>query len=155
MLYIHIAQLINRLLPSDLRAFHATWLYALLSPLKWLNSRFVEFTGDIRYKMVFNGQIILLEHILNDMFDPVDRTIIILDGDLSLPIYAYNESESIDVYSYDESESDPSPYSYDENESLGVHFIVQVPGTIPTDNVQLISIINYYKPLGKTYKIIQ
>lgn len=67
---------------------------SLLKPLRTLNDLLLLFRDDIDYKLLFNGQVIVLEHYLNDIYDPVLRRIFISDYQKIKIDYLYNKQES-------------------------------------------------------------
>jgi len=67
--------------PPILRAVEQwrAWVRVLSTPLQTLNNDIEAYKTKIRYELQFNGQVIYLEHRLNDAFDPTLRRIYIDD----------------------------------------------------------------------------
>ena len=61
------------------RPILATLVYAAVSPLGYLHTRFVLFRRDTVYRLTHNGQVCYLRALLNDKFDPIDRRITITE----------------------------------------------------------------------------
>ena len=77
------------------------WLNVIIKPVKDLYDAFILYRATALYKLNFNGQIIYLEHILNDVFDNANRGIYIDNtADLNR-VYLFNSSELVTpVYVY-------------------------------------------------------
>lgn len=56
------------------------WLYALVKPLRWLDAQFRTFRDKTDYDLSRNGRTMVLEDLLNNELDPVDRQIYIVDN---------------------------------------------------------------------------
>lgn len=138
---------------------HLGWLRALLHPLQLLINSFLEVVHDSFYKVSITGQVIYLEHLLNDKLDSTSRRIYITDGTLVVPPYIYKKSESKPVrYIYKKSENKPSWYLYD-SEAYGsqtVKFIIYVPTTMVIDDTLtnlITALINPYRRAGTIFEI--
>lgn len=154
--FFDLKQSIIRLLSARLRhAQRIEWLYALLFPLEDLYARFMSFVGFINYRTAITGQVIYLEHLLNDTYDPIDRRITITDGEFEPQTYAYFEAEGVrEPYIYFASEVDPqedyiTPYSNSLNR---VDFYINFPILIFLFLQDLEAYVNPYKLAGKTYE---
>lgn len=159
---IHILKLIFGLVPWYLRQpLMIDWIDSLLHPLQHTNDKLVSLANAVRYKTAFNGQIIRIEHVLNDTFDFINRGIYIEDGNV-MPIAYYfnsNESNPIQAYTWGASETNLSgqifTFFMSELETDYYEFIVNVPITLglATNDDMLNAIIKYYKLAGKRYII--
>lgn len=138
---------------------HLDWVESLLRPLQTLNTSLSDFINETRYLMKLTGQVIYLEHYLNDLFDPVLRRIYIEDGSLVLPPYLYNQADNhLPVwYLYNEAEPHHTVYLYNTIEyATNGWFIVYVPAAIPLTPTFLAlcrRAVNRYKQAGPTYQI--
>lgn len=144
-------------LPIHLRQFKIlAYLKFISTPFKRLLNEFYEFTNKVKYEVSFNGQVIYLEHILNDTFDNVNRGIYITDADQEDQVFLFNQAEQNEkTYLYNISESGPETYLYNQSESLSwPNFIVNVPSGVTYDENQMKALINKYKLAGKKYKIV-
>jgi hypothetical protein len=136
---------------------HLNFLKAFVKPLSSTNQNFINFKNDIIYKISFTGQVIYLERLLNNKFDPVNRAIFIRDGNTldriylrqivekRPPLYLRRKSESKPIYLRRKSEYDAL---YD--------FIVCIPTTISLTNAlkaQMSAEIDFYRQAGMTYQI--
>lgn len=137
---------------------HLDWLRSLMAPLQSLNAQFVAYTEDVRYRLNLTGQVIYLEHYLNDLYDNVERRIYITDGDAILPVFVYNKSELQEpVKIYNKSELQEPIYLTNKEEYDGnVDFIINIPYDTTTTPILLDKIkasTNIYKPAGRRYRI--
>lgn len=57
------------------RPLLAALVYAAVSPLQYLHTRFMRWRRDTDYRLLHNGQVCYLRGLLNDLFDPIDRRI--------------------------------------------------------------------------------
>ncbi len=137
---------------------HLAWLRSLMAPLQSLNSTFVDYVADVRYRLRLTGQVIYLEHYLNDLYDNVERRIYITDGDAILPVFIYNKAdgqEPIDIYN--KSEMQAPLYLTNKSEFDGnVDFIINIPYDTATTPILLDKIkasTNIYKPAARRYRI--
>ena len=154
---IDFRRLAFRLLPPSKRLdWIVVWLEVLLWPLQSLNNLFVNYANDLTYFESFTGQVIYLEHILNDLFDPTNRGIYIEDNIPVQPLYLYNHAENQeDTFVYNKSEGAAPLYLYNQAQiDADFDFIVIVPpNVIVTDEDYMRAIINRYKLASKRYKI--
>lgn len=152
---IDFNNLINKLLPFSKRKDKLTaFLYLILHPLKAVNIMYNQFKADTDYRLIFNGQIIYLEHYLNDLYDNTQRRIYIQDTANSTYNYIYNAAELLPpLFVYNANENIPV-YLINNNEALeNIDFIVFVPSSITFNEKVVREQIDYYKAAGKKYKI--
>lgn len=77
---IDFRELANLLTPPMLRRRrHIDWIETLLKPLEQVNFSLKKYRKDAIYKVTHNGQVVYLEKVLNDSFDPELRRIKIDD----------------------------------------------------------------------------
>ena len=138
---------------------HKDWIAVLVTPIKWLNDQVVIFATSAYYQLSFNGQVIYLEHYLNDLFDNNDRRIFISDDSLLLAPYLFNKEDNEDpLYIYNKEDAEAPFYIYNREDyySQG-SFIINVPSAIPlTASLinQIKSATNRYKQAGVNYTIV-
>ncbi|MFN8322171.1 MAG: hypothetical protein U0T74_05885 [Chitinophagales bacterium] len=135
-----------------------SFVKALLYPVKYLYDLFLPYRAETLKKMRYNSQTIILENLLNDLFDNTLRRIrVITTYDIVGPIYLYEDVEDKPIWIYDESEYTADPnlvrvWLY-ENSELGVlyDFIVEAaPGSLTDEQiVRLKATVNYYRLAGK------
>lgn len=159
---VNIFDLIVDLLPVKLRqVVQVFWLYALLKPTRYLLEQFTTFRADTIYEISRTGQVIVLEDLLNDKFDPNDAypTFLITDPDqvlahVSLFLDVENQA---DTEAYLASEIPPgealqlflaSEYASD------VDFIVNYPLGLSFNQEQLEACVDKYKIAPKRYKVV-
>lgn len=142
------------------------YLTALVLPIQSINNAFSQWANSKRYTLQFTGQVIYLEHILNDIFDPVNRLIYIEDPvviavDLNAVFYNIEQQPNDLVTYYDIGEPNPIPLPeglyYQSELNIVPHFIVKVPNSIlsisPIISTNIKGIVNQYKIAGKKYLI--
>lgn len=154
----------NRLIRINLAAFlrktiQIKWITLLISEVEILYNRFISLRAQTIYNAAHDGSIISLEHILNAIFDPVQKRIFIDDGSLKINAYIYNRAELMPgLFIYNKSENHPGPYIFNDNEISGdlrIDFQVVMPTGISFSMNYLKSIVNRYRIAGKNYKIGQ
>lgn len=153
---IDINRLILMLVPGMLlREKHHQWLKALLYPLVTLHDGFQSFRLLTNRELRYNGQVIILENLLNDMFDTSDRRIVVQTSPSSgSQVYLPHVYEDDITPSYLQSKSQGEPvyiYHSDEDSFMVYDFMVIVPDGILTAQQEslLKSVTNKYKLDGK------
>lgn len=144
--------------PRLRKTFTVELLKSLASPLARTFSSFYSFFNETKYDLQFNGQVIYLEHILNDKFDDVDRGIYITDMFQTFEgCVLFNEIEqNEETIIYNEIEDSGEGYVllYTElEESTWPDFIVNVPSAVNFEDVKMKAYLNKYKISGKQYQI--
>ncbi len=143
-------------LPTDLRKIKTVqYVLALYEPIKDSYNRFVQFMNDQLYDAKINGQVIKLERVLNDTFDPIDRRIYISDGEYYDAPTFYEEWKNEPVIFYAEGDTrNPVFWSTDAlNNRVSVNFYVNVPQAIFFDSARMRALVNKYKVFGRTFEI--
>lgn len=166
MYYWNINQWVENEVPVEIRKpAMVKWLQALLKPLKDLHNVYETFRTTTLKKMRCNGQVIVLENLLNDLYDPTMRRFEIdTIYDELLPVYIYQNSESsasnnqrVYLYSSQAYANDTQQVLtrvyLNRHEELGMmyDFVVKAPDSFTsfTDIVQLKATVNYYRLAGK------
>lgn len=148
---------IQQILPPILRKLlMVEFIHAGTKPLREVWFAFLQFRTSTTYKLQFNGQVMYLEQILNETFDPINQDIYITD-DANIE-YTYiglqSETPTEQVYIGLQGET-PTNQAYigtlAEYQSAN-NFIVNVPATV-TNLFAVRSIIDQYKLAGKKYLI--
>jgi hypothetical protein len=139
--------------PVIAKGSHLEWLRALLSPLTTLNGIFTDYRAELIKRLRYNGQVIILENLLNDLFDDTDRLIYIdTVNDRLSGVYVYQPSEDVAEFISQPGEA-PPVYIFQANEpmNVGYDFIVWVPdGILDSEQQQRIKAVVYkYKLAGK------
>lgn len=136
------------------RTFNMDYLYACIKGLRDVYEYLIAFRSDVEYELQFTGQVIYLEHILNDKFDPVNRLIFIEDAADVEYLYIYNNSEpETGPYVYNNSETFNDLYLQTTSEQISNQaFIINIPST-GINQTQLKAVVDKYKLAGKIYSI--
>ena len=128
---------------------------------------FLQLRCDTLFETAANGQTIVLEKLLNVLFDPIDQGIIIENigsNFESMFLYKRNEQPAIgdESFIYNRGEVIPTggtqEYLFRKSEvELNEDFIVKIPAVIfPSLNVgQISAVVHKYKFVGTVYKIEQ
>lgn len=78
-----------------------TWFNVLLKPFKMIYLDFQAVKSDYLYKVAYNGQVCMLQRILNDKFDNVNRGIYITErGLINIEYQFYKIEGRVDHYGY-------------------------------------------------------
>lgn len=126
---------------------------ANFSPLSQLKDSFDSFFDRIEYEMTWNGQVCMLEQLLNLEFDP-NFGIKITDAENIDKKFLFNKAElNESTYLSNETESADPTYIYNKSEVAEYHFIVQVPSTVTFNEDLLKFFVNKYRLAGKRWKI--
>lgn len=150
------------LIPAQIRGVRfVAWLGSLFAPLQSLNTTFKTWGDGVRYNLQFTGQVIYLEHILNDLFDLVLRRTFITDpaGTYAITTIFWNRVEAqATVYCWNIAEAQPAQITlrnFSEVFVTGYDFLVKIPSALNvtlTKN-QMRKIIDRYRMAGKRYNI--
>lgn len=88
------------------------------------------FFKKIEHQLTFNGTVIMLEHFLNDVYDPGLRRIKIEDLDLIEPLYLFNKSEQNEqTYLFNSAEGNPV-FLRNQSESNSERFKIIIPASV-------------------------
>ena len=150
---VDYSRLKDLLLPTFMRKPKTrAYLLALVRPLDTLYTLLMTYRRDTLYKLQHNGQVVLLQKVLNDRFDKEQRRIYVDDGIVNDPTYMHTHAEDKPVYL-------GTQYIYTRAELAykDVNFTVVLPAGMTLsdeERVRMKSLINYYKLAAKTYRII-
>jgi hypothetical protein len=148
-------------LPPVLRsvASMVAFVRTIFAPLQILSTDFDGYTEGVNYDLQFNGQVIYLEHWLNDLHDATQRRIYISDPQPSniLPTVVYNFGENQPttiVRNHGESGATARVYNHEEL-ATRYDFVVFIPLSIwTTEREKLIRAqVNRKKQAGKMFVI--
>jgi len=164
MFNVNLTSVITWLLPSFLRGNAITALIkALVLPLQNLHLSLDAFRTQKQYELNITSQVIWLEKMLNNIFDPINEQIYIEDVEADVQVYIAHKYESHrPPYIYHRSESAYPTFIYHRNEVLlQSNFTVMVPVLIYNGLLQnnssglnkMKASINKYKLFGTTYTI--
>jgi hypothetical protein len=159
----------ERLLPPNKRnPVMLAWITALFTPLQQLHDDiFTNYRPDVIFRTRYNSQTIVLEGILNFIFDVQSVNKIYIDNtDNNLDqVFFYKETEGyLPVFFSTETEDEPV-YFYNEDEYLvDFDFIVYVPSTWTDSStsgrsfsdfdLQIENEVEKYRIMGTNYEVL-
>jgi len=141
------------------------WIKVWSSGFKRLEGIFINYRSKTLFYLAHNGQVIYLEHILNNRFNPDQNSadpdyegngIYIEDGLSNSETYIFNTSENgANTFLHNSSEGQfDEVYLYNSIEMQPlVGFIIWVPDTFVIDENELKALVNGLKLAGKLYTI--
>lgn len=107
------------------------------------------------YEQSFNGQVIMIEHYLNDKYDSLYRRIYISDYNVSTPLFLHNNSElAPPLYLHNKSEL-AAPLYVNNIHELSQSFTVFIPIGIITNMAEFKHDIEKLKLKSKIYNIVE
>lgn len=139
------------------------WMRCIGAAMQSITDRFFVAMFDINEKLRYNSQVEVLNFLLNDNFDPLDRAIFYSDefGVLNQIYTMYLQSEGqpgpFSLYMQGES-FDPilyPPFSLNIQAMAAgvVDFTINVPDALIFDSTRMYQLITQYKPAGKRFNI--
>lgn len=138
-------------------------LQALIAPFKSLYSEFYTFKEEAIYRTQHYGSVGLMEKVLNDHFDNVERRIFIDNAALNDTQHYYDDEFGEPLYFYDEDKGDPQWFFDPEVFNVyGSDFTVFIPTALrPVDEdeeerlvTRIKAQLDYYKIYGPKYTIV-
>lgn len=152
---VNIKQLVYANTPRIIR--REWWLhlqYYLMNSVVKVNDDYTQWAAQTEYDLLFDSQVIYLEHILNDMFDNINRTIYIFDGDAEPDLFFanINEFEDVPIFIDNIGESGIFYLSNVPEDAGDYDFIVYVDDIGgPYNEAVLFATVNQYKEAGKRW----
>lgn len=139
------------------------WLQALISPFVSLYDEFFAFKEKAIFKTEHNAAITLLQKMLNDGYDDVERRIYINNAEITSTQHYYDKGLGDPLEFYDKGKGDPQWFF--NKEVFNVYrsdFTVFLPGAIrPVNNedeerliIDIKADLDYYKMYGTKYTIV-
>lgn len=159
---VNFVNLIKLSLPINLRKPKIlVYLTALFSPLIGRYNYLVDFRKKVLYIVAHNSSITLLQKMLNDKFDSVERRIYIKNIERKDIDRFYYSDENKEFGYYDEGNVQKGFYYIFQNDNISPDYIVHIPieyqpqDANDLDNylVRVRSEINRYNHYSKTYII--
>lgn len=153
-----INKILELLLPVALRQPRMkAWLKAIAKPLKELLNVFQNYRLIAWEALTHTGQVMYLEHLLNNRFIGPDATHIhITDSDdPRQDDYLYNLNEGQQpIYLYNKLEDDTLTYLNNKIEFvLFTDFVVNIPDSHVVSEPQIRQTVDRYRPAGKRFSI--
>jgi hypothetical protein len=147
-------RLYKRLVPWFLRKpIFLSWLQVIASALSFIQGLVLAFVNQTTYDLLFNAQILYLEHVLNDAFDSTPE--IYIENVFLPPFVLYNEVEAQPPnYFRQASELDPT-YMRNANEYFSAtQYIIHVDAALAGDVLLIAALVDTYNLAGMTYEIV-
>ncbi|MBN9293730.1 MAG: hypothetical protein J0G96_07115 [Flavobacteriia bacterium] len=117
-----------------------------MKPLISLHTQFQQFYDRKTYELIWNGQVCVLEELLNREFDGALKRIWIEDYIESDDVYIFNvEEQNEETFVFNASELEDPLYIFKSDESLS-GFIIHIP-------IALVFNQDYFHALVKKYKL--
>jgi hypothetical protein len=142
-------------LPPILRGLQTwmAWLRVLAAPLEFVYQAYLTYAHETRYRLQFNGQVIYLEHVLNDSCDTNQRRIYIDDPqptNIQPRIVTNRADNQPTITFYNRADNLPTVILYRQAEiQTRFSFIVFVPNQILGNQQKYLrSIIEFYRIAG-------
>lgn len=116
---------------------------------------FYAFFDTVKYDLTFTGQVISLEHLLNDYYDNTQRRIYIDDVLDEINVFLFNAVEDNEkTYIFNTAENEEKTYLFNASELSNIQdFTIYIPSDVVFSEVQLRRLIDLYKTPGKQYSI--
>lgn len=149
----------NLLPPGKRSASMVDFMAALLSPLQSVTSSVGQFATEQEKRARFNGQKIVLQAALNDIFLISEAPFIVVETQTAVAYgnFIYGESEGVDVYTFGEAESEPTIYIFDESEAVDEYdFLIKIPVALYSSELErrVRAEVETYKMYGKSFNVI-
>lgn len=132
------------------------FLTSLLEPLQTMTNGMKSFESTETRRAKWNGQKIVLQAALNELFSVLSAPFIIVETnqDIGQNTYFYEQSENVPVYFSEQSENDPI-YFFEDSEAPAVDydFKVKIPSGIYTTELdrQITAQTKLYKLAGPKF----
>ncbi len=128
--------------------------FVALYPLKSLNKRLNELRDKLRYKLLFNSQIIYLEHFLNDQFDSGSRGIYIVDTANVKHNFVFNQIEqTTESPLFNKAENKPLSMLNNSEFTSKAHFEIMVPSSLSFNRLLMEKQVDQYNQAATNYII--
>lgn len=147
-------------LPSFLgKVKQVSWLAALLKPVKTIHGMFTTFRAEFNDGIRYNSQSAVLEAYLNNLFDPEDRRLRVINQEfVFVPRFHYFLTEGLVPNYYFLSTEPHAPYFFygiTERDSALYNFLVSYPVGLVIDLNKLRAAINFRRLAGTRYKLVK
>ena len=152
---IDLENIAHKLIPLGLRKLKfANFIKAVVKPMSSVRADFKKLISRTNYDLSFTGQVIYLEHLLNNEFDNVNREIYIVDGANIAYNYVYNKAEQKPaLHIYNDAEAEVLYIKNSMEYSTVVQFKVMVEQSIVYDEFIMRQLIDKYRQAGVNYTI--
>lgn len=154
---INFKRLALLLLPTFLRQpLMASLIYAAVTPLNYIHTRFLQFRKDAAYRLNRNGQVCHLRAVLNDTFDPELRRITVTDTAKNVGVlFVFRRDEDRAVLVPRRSPESVLPVNRRGfGGASGYDFVVNLPFALRNvDQARLTAMVHTYKLASKRFVI--
>lgn len=147
--------LYKRLVPYFLRKpIFTAWLTVLASVLQTAQGLLQAFVDDITYDLLFNAQVIYLEHVINEQFPGSPDAYI--ENVFLAPDYYYNDIEvQPAIYLRNDSEGAAPVYLRNDEEYVATtQFIIHIDADLAGDVDAITALVELYAIAGMPYEIV-
>jgi len=148
---------VNNLLIKDQRIANLIdYIESLLEPLKTKSAEWFSFDVEIRKRVKFNGQIVVMAAALNEIFGVTIAPFIIVETitGAGTTTFIFNSTEGFNpTFIHNISENTPT-YIYNSSEIVDTHdFVVSIPASVHTPELerQVINEVTIIKLAGKRF----
>lgn len=128
------------------------WLQSLTAPVRHLYDRFTKYRISTAYYLSHNSQVVYLQAVLNDRYDPGLRRVRVTDGPFIDPQFIYKKVENKPLYLYKNSENQPR-HIHTNGETVNapgsIDFFIEMPSFITYDEKELKALVDKYRSRGK------
>lgn len=161
---VDYTRFVQQLLPIVMRTPKLLdYITALVAPIVSLYNQFYVFKNKAIYKTEHNASVTLLQKMLNDGYDAVERRIFINNAEITATQHYYDEGQGDPLIFYDEGKGDPQWFF--NLEVFNVYqsdFTVFLPEAIRPANsanegrllTRIKADLDYYKIYGTKYTIV-
>ena len=150
----NVFRLYTRLVPWFLRKpIFLSWLSVLSSVVTFLQGLLLAFVNQTTFDLLFNSQVIYLEHVLNQTFDSTPSITI---ENVFLPaLYLDNKIEARPAdYFRQAAEADPTYMRNLEEYASTNQYVVHVDAALSGDLILITALVNLYNLAGVPYTIV-
>ncbi|BAV09404.1 hypothetical protein SAMN05421788_101840 [Filimonas lacunae] len=147
-------KLVNWLTPVTLRKKKLlALLYALVSPINDLHTRFITYKKNIDYRLKINYQVCFLQAALNDRFDYTGRRIQIVRSRQFDPQPLFLLPENKPMVLNARPGTGKILYTKSETGQFTADFIIKIPASLQYDLSELTAFVNSYIVQCRTFKV--
>jgi hypothetical protein len=154
---VDFVKVVTYTLPVRLRGtVMQAWLAVLVGPVAYIHRLFkVRRTANL-YRLGHNSQVVYMQAVLNDAFDPTLRRITLGDPVYIDAVYLYITPEQRPAPLYLATENNPVPLHTDAEVAGSANgFIVSVPAAVMFDMPRMRALIDKYRLVSKNQYTIQ
>lgn len=143
-------KLVRLMLPIRLRRPLMIWFFwSMVYPVRWLYQLFTNFKNERLKRISYNSQVVYLQKMLNDEFDPFLKRIRVVNNaiDDRRLLYYQHRGKPLNL---------GTAYFFSEKWTRNFDFLVLIPKDVNLEDTQINqmkNLIEYYKLYSKNYEI--